>query len=357
MNSTQQCSSPGQAYRNRWPRAIGLGIGFLGVATVFYQRGAEPWMWVLLVFHGFVWPQVAFARAVRNRDPRRAEEHNLLVDAFLGGGWAVLMHFNLVPSVVILTMMAMNNIAVGGPRLFGQGAAAMVAGALLAGFVAGFGLEPRSSLIEMLASVPMLVAYPVLIGFTTHRLAMRLADERSRFQTLSRTDALSGLNNRGQWDLMVAAEFARLRRNGGECALLLIDIDHFKAFNDRHGHARGDAAIVQVARILQEERRTEDVVARYGGEEFTVLMPGADLAGGRKMAERLRRRFDQAAMEGDRLTVSVGVAAFDAGMKSARDWVARADTALYQAKRQGRDRTVAYSPEMGVRPMPEPQPT
>lgn len=356
MTSSRQCSSPSQAYRNHWPRTVGLGIGFFCVAAVFHQRGAEPWMWALLAFHGFLWPHLAFTRAARARDPRLAEAHNLLFDACLGGAWAVLMHFNAVPTAVILSMMAMNNVAVGGLRLFGRGTAAMLCGGLVAALAAGFGFEPRSSLTEMAASLPMLVVYPLLIGYMTHHLAVRLADERSRFRELSRTDALSGLYNRGQWDLMLEAEFARLQRNGGQCALLMIDIDHFKAFNDRHGHARGDAAIVQVARILQQERRREDAVARYGGEEFTVLMPGADLSGGHGLAERLRQRFEEAAMEGDTLTVSIGVAAFDPAMATPRDWLARADTALYRAKRQGRGRTVAYSPEMGAQGAAQLQP-
>lgn len=334
----------GQARHNYVPRAIGLALGAICVAGVFYERGASPFAWWALGIYALAWPHVALLHALRSEHPYRAETRNLLLDSLLGGVWIVLMQFSLLPSVLLASMLSMDTIVVGGWRLFLRGLAAILAGGCAAALAFGVTVDPRVSMFVLLASLPVLVGYPLIVGLITHDLARRLARQRREFERLSRTDSLSGLYNRLHWDESITADFAQLQRHGGEAALLLLDVDRFKEYNDTWGHAAGDEAIRHVARVLRSECRMEDRIARYGGEEFAVLLPAISPDKARTAAERLRARIGSGDSRFAGLTVSIGIAAFDSGLVDADEWMLRADRALYAAKRAGRNCCVVAEP-------------
>jgi len=150
---------------------------------------------------------------------------------------------------------------------------------------------------------------------------------------LARTDALTGLPNRRAWDEALATALARAVSGGHGLTLAIIDLDDFKSFNDRHGHTAGDAMLRKAADAWQGTLRSTDILARYGGEEFAVLLPGCAIGAATELLERLRIATPHPQ------TCSVGVATWRIG-DSPEDLVARADDALYEAKRRGRDRLV-----------------
>jgi two-component system cell cycle response regulator len=157
------------------------------------------------------------------------------------------------------------------------------------------------------------------------------------------TDGLTGLHSRRFFEQNLRAEAARAARSGGDLGLLLLDIDHFKKVNDTYGHNGGDRVLVEVAHRLSRLARPGDLVARYGGEEFAVLLPGADPAQAREIAERVRRGIGGApiAVAESRLyrvTASVGVAGLAGAGHECDELVLAADRALYAAKNAGRDR-------------------
>jgi len=158
---------------------------------------------------------------------------------------------------------------------------------------------------------------------------------------LARQDALTGLLNRGAIGRALQREWSRRERSGVGYAVLMVDVDHFKRVNDSLGHAAGDAVLREVARRLGLGRRPLDRIGRYGGEEFVVLLPGIDGAGALTVAERLREAVAAAPVAIDAqtvaVTVSIGVAAAAAGDASPDAPVARADAAMYAAKRAGRN--------------------
>lgn len=156
---------------------------------------------------------------------------------------------------------------------------------------------------------------------------------------LARHDGLTGLCNRQEFDAALEREFSRAQRSGAPLSLVLVDVDHFKAVNDTHGHQRGDEVLRQVGAGLEQLVRREDVAARYGGEEFVVLLPGVDGAGGSAFAERVRLRLRDG-VEDVPVTVSVGVACYPDNAVELEGLVGCADAALYEAKRTGRDRVV-----------------
>ena len=181
------------------------------------------------------------------------------------------------------------------------------------------------------------------LGYVTevfNDMAARLRDGRRELERLSVTDDLTGLYNRRYLMDMLALEMRRSRRMHHPFAVLIADVDNFKPYNDAHGHLEGDAALARIAAILRDTSRDVDCAARYGGEEFVVLMPETELEGGVDMAERIRERLADDAAIGEKLTISIGVAQFAADGETPETLLARADAALYQAKRDGRDRVV-----------------
>jgi diguanylate cyclase (GGDEF)-like protein len=161
-------------------------------------------------------------------------------------------------------------------------------------------------------------------------------------QRLSITDGLTGLWNYRYFTMSVTKEIERASRFGRPLALLMLDLDHFKAVNDSFGHQRGDAVLVELAGRIRAEARDVDTVARYGGEEIVVVLPETDEAGARQAAERFcsavrRRPFGEPGSQPIRLTISAGVAVYPGHGSSASALLAAADAALYESKRAGRD--------------------
>ncbi|MFW6079444.1 MAG: sensor domain-containing diguanylate cyclase, partial [Gemmatimonadota bacterium] len=165
--------------------------------------------------------------------------------------------------------------------------------------------------------------------------ALENARLHAEVRRLSLTDPLVQLPNRRQLDLFLRKEFEAAHR-GRQLCFALYDLDHFKDFNDTHGHRAGDIALIRFAEVLQHETRAMNLAARYGGEEFATVLSDTGRAGGRAHAERVRRRAEQ--VFAGRLTVSAGVAVYSPGMKSPIELVVAADDALYRAKTSGRNR-------------------
>ncbi len=168
------------------------------------------------------------------------------------------------------------------------------------------------------------------------------------------TDALTGLHNRRWLDGQLPRAMAVVQQSKKSLALLMIDADHFKQFNDQYGHAAGDQALSRLANVLQESLRTEDSVVRYGGEEFTVLLPNSDEPLALAIAERIRAAVAATALlidgveKGRRITVSVGAAvATTEGPLGHDELLRRADKALYQAKSVGRNRVERFTDALG----------
>ena len=330
------------ARRMYLPRIIGFPLGAICVGGGLWEIGAPAWLWTLLAVHALGWPHLAYAFAARSRNPYRAEFWNLALDSVWGGAWIAVMHFNLAPSAVIMAMQAMDKAAAGGLKFLARCFAAQVAAAAAVAFV--LQIEPQllqSGPVARLASVPLLVVFPIMVGLTAYYLGRRVRRQNIELAALSSTDGLTRLPNHSAWLEAVEREFARCRREDGRAAVLMMDLDHFKQINDGHGHAAGDEVLRGVSEVLREVVRAHDIPGRYGGEEFGVLLPGTDVAGAEAIAERIRRKIEWASFAGEvKVTASIGCAALDAADATPASWVARADRALYAAKAAGRNRAV-----------------
>jgi diguanylate cyclase (GGDEF)-like protein len=160
------------------------------------------------------------------------------------------------------------------------------------------------------------------------------------------TDELTGLYNHRRFQEAMDAEAERAKRFGQDMGLVMLDIDNFKQVNDTYGHQQGDVVLAEVARIVRESSREIDAPARYGGEELAVVLPGTDLDGAYNLAERMRHGIEELSFpladgRGElRVTASLGVASMPHSATDPRELLARADAALYEAKRSGKNKVV-----------------
>ena len=159
------------------------------------------------------------------------------------------------------------------------------------------------------------------------------AELLTRVEAIARTDSLTGLPNRRAWDEELMREMDRARRFGHPLAVAMLDLDHFKLFNDQRGHLAGDSLLQEAAAEWRLQLRVSDFIARYGGEEFAITLPSCTLEGAKVVVDRVRRATPLGQ------TCSAGAIQWD-GEEDADRVIARADAALYQAKVAGRDRTV-----------------
>jgi diguanylate cyclase (GGDEF)-like protein len=176
-------------------------------------------------------------------------------------------------------------------------------------------------------------------------MAEQLEESHSRLQSLALKDPLTGRLNHRSFHEALMKELGEADAAGAPLALVVLDLDHFKAINDNHGHSYGDEVLRSASRALRDAVRTGDLVARVGGEEFALILPGADAETARGVAERSRANLAEMGVGGDRLTCSAGVASFPRDARDATSLFNLADGALYWAKRSGRDRTRLFDPE------------
>lgn len=322
------------------PRCIGLGLGGICVGGALYQHGAAPWAWVLLALHALAWPHLAYLWSRRSAEPFAQEHANLRLDSAFGAFWVPAMGFNLLPSVLILAMLSMDNIAVGGLRLLLHGLLANLLGLLLGLLLFGLELELASDLATTVACLPFLVVFPLTIGSVTFRQAVQLSEQKKRLYWLSQRDALSGLYTRAYWEERLDEELQHFQRHARTSTLLLTDIDHFKQINDRYGHLVGDEVIQRVGAILRDHVRQGDVAARLGGDEFCILLPQADAKDALRVVQRIQASLAQLhfgpAGQTLQATMSYGIAQLEPALASRTQWVEAADQALYAVKRSQR---------------------
>lgn len=175
---------------------------------------------------------------------------------------------------------------------------------------------------------------------------IELESMNGRLKQLTKTDFLTQLFNRGHWEENLIQEFKRLQRYAHTSTLLMCDIDHFKRINDTYGHAAGDVVIQAIAEAVRQTLRATDIAGRYGGEEYAVLLVDTALDDAAVLAERLRQSVEAMLINYNehkiKVTLSLGIAQYNAEMKEHRQWIEASDKALYRSKANGRNQVTRY---------------
>lgn len=186
----------------------------------------------------------------------------------------------------------------------------------------------------------------VAVGSRILSMETRLRENLAQQSELAARDGLTGLYNRRKFDTHLTEEIRRSRRYNRPLALIMVDIDHFKHYNDTYGHVQGDRLLQELAKVLVHSVRSTDFVARYGGEEFAIILPETNKTCSLLAAEKIRAAVAthpflmSGSQPGGSLTLSMGVASYPEDMPDTEVLVERADQALYQAKQTGRNRAV-----------------
>nr|AGU09859.1 GGDEF domain [uncultured organism] len=325
------------------PRCLGLSMGFLAVFASLPPLVHGRLVLALLVAYCFVWPHMAYGLARISARPVDAERRSMLVDALASGFFAGVMGFNPIPSVCIVSMVTMNNMAMGGPRFMRVGLAATGAGAALAWLVFKTPFDDTLTHVQIVACLPLLVLYPLSLGYVSYLTAVKLTRHRNQLSLMSKTDYLTGLSNRAAFNDILAAWVAAPAAAIDRSVVALVDVDGFKAINDQHGHLAGDRALQSVAAIMTSCVGKEDTVARYGGDEFCIILRNVGQAEAARTFEHMCKLAQptRAVEPGEPIpTLSIGAALYDPRAATGELWIHRADGAMYLAKKGGRNQVV-----------------
>lgn len=343
-------------YRHIYPlRTLGMGLGGLLLGSVLYGTPSPAWTWWLLALGALGWPHLAYLLARHSRDPYRAEVRNLLIDSAIVGLWVPLMHFNLLPSVVLVAVTTYDKFSTGIKRLWLYSLPGMLGTGALATLL--LRPEPRleSSLLVVIFTLPVIIVHTMAVSVASYRLIRTVARQNRELEAMRRTDAQTGLAARSHWQEQASASLERFHACGESACLLMIDIDHFKPINDVHGHTVGDEVIRAVGQVILDCVRAHDHAGRYGGDEFAVVCSGVHADEAQAIAERIRDRIAAVRLRELpelQLTSSIGLAETGRSHISLRDWINDADTALYRAKHGGRNQVAGSRA-----PMPPGMPT
>ena len=321
-------------------RILGMGLGGMVVATVLWERQASPLAWTALLLATLVWPHVAYLLTRRAADPYAAEVRNLLIDSALVAALVPLMHFNLLPSVMLLTLTMMDKITTGIRGLWVRALWVMLAAGVASTAVMGLHWAPETSMRVMVACLPVMSLHTLSVSVVSYQLIRQSARQNQMLDELRRVDALTGLFGRGHWQEQAEAALRRHHTTDEPACMLMLDIDHFKEINDAYGHTVGDEVIRALAHVVRGNVRAGDCAGRYGGDEFAIVLPGMHARDALAIAQRIREQTEGVRLRSLpelRITSSIGVAPADHRHSSLRAWIDAADAALYVAKNGGRN--------------------
>lgn len=335
----------------------------LGAHLLDRPQGALVWGALALQF--LLGPQLQFWLARRSPRPMKAEFVNMLLDSVAFGAWQAVLGFPLALTVALFIGASVNLTVFRGLRGVGESTGSFALGALLGAWLGGWAGPTEAGGLALVLTAGALLAYVLLVAFTAYTRSVSLHEARQQVRVSERAlqrqldenqilqaqlkdqaqrDALTGVFNRRYLVEALERELAQAQCQGLPLSLMLMDIDHFKRVNDTHGHQVGDEVLRGAAALLGGHVRAGDVVCRYGGEEFLLLLPGMPEAQAVERAERCRRELAERAITVGqaevRVTLSIGVATFPVHGDSVAGLIECADRALYDAKRQGRDRVV-----------------
>ena len=305
-----------------------------------------------MVLPAFVWPHVAYLITRHSQDPYRAEARNLLVDSAMAASFVPLIHFNLLPSVLLLTLTMVDKITTGIRGLWARSVPAMLGGGLVGTLLAGLHWAPDTSMRVIVACLPVMALHTISVSVVSYQLIRKTAHQNQLLVELRRVDALTGLFVRGHWQEQAEAALRRHHNTNQPACMLMMDIDHFKQINDQHGHTVGDEVIRALAHVARGNVRAVDCAGRYGGDEFAIVLPGMQARDALALAHRIREQTEGVRLRSlpdVRITSSIGVAPADHRHSNLRAWIDAADAALYVAKNGGRNR-VAGSIEPALAP-------
>lgn len=349
-------------HRNRtWGfLALGLAIG------MHMTQKMPVWhLWALLIGTYVIYPQLAWWVSRRSANPLQQEIWHMRLDALLCGAWTAALYFPLWIGFTLFITVVVNLTLFRGLRGLGESLISWVCGAFLVGALSGWIIQPDTDWAVTWTTLIMLSLFLLVTAVDNQQRSMRLHQTRVKLRASEQSlqhqlqeisalqiqlkdqalrDSLTGLFNRYRLAEVLNREMERCKRSNQSLTLVLMDIDHFKNINDRWGHQVGDEVLRQVAGRLVSNIRSGDWCFRYGGEEFLLILPEAGMDAAWHKADKLRQSLEATpllcgAVQVD-VTISAGLSIYPTHGANLDALLSSADQALYQAKREGRNRVV-----------------
>ncbi len=317
-------------------RLVGMGLGGLPIAAVLVENASGLPYWLWLIGSCYVWPWLALLWAKNSKDPFATERRNLTLDSFIAGTWVSLLHFNLLPSMMLLVITSADKISTGIKHLWLYSLPFILAGIALGGLLTGFAFQPETSMAVILATLPIMSLHTLAVSYGTSRLVRKVSKQNRKLTVLSQTDFLTGMFNRGQWQKLATQCLEARQKSPDTNAsnLILVDVDKFKAINDTYGHSVGDDVLKAIAKAITTNAGPKSLQARLGGDEFAIIVP-LGLAKAKDVAKAIRTAVKAIRLAGHselRCSVSTGVAENSVLHRSLRQWFDQADQDLYRQK-------------------------
>ena len=370
-------------------RTASFAMMFVATSLHIHAKNYSPMAWVFLVLLFLVYPQLQYWRSCRAVNPVQAEIGNLFMDSVLLGAFMAALAFSVWLSFAAMVGTLTNNAANKGWRGIGETMLALLVGVMLWIAAVGFQFSPQTEWSAAVFCMLGLTTYLLAIGnagfirnlqlrrvreelrvrekellTANEALVVNLQDIKALQQQLrdqASHDALTTLYNRRYLDSSLERELASCKREVKPLALLMMDVDHFKKFNDRYGHLAGDQCLISVARAIKDSaKRASDLAARYGGEEFVLLLPGTDVTTAQRLAEELRQSIESLGIAHElssfgKVTISIGLAVvISDACADVASLLRAADEALYHAKHGGRNQVrLASQPRQAMGEWPK----
>lgn len=337
-------SRPELLHKRIYPhRVIGMGLAALPIAMVLEQIDAPIFSWIWCAFGCFIWPHLAYLIAHKSKKPYICERNNLTFDSFFAGSWAPLLHFNLLPSVMLIAITMADKISSGVRKMWLYGAIFVVLGITFSGLLTGFKIDIESSTNVILATLPIVIVHTLVVSISSYKLVRRVHLKNQNLNELSRKDPLTGLYNCRVWQEQAHSLFKNNNHDNAPLSMLVIDIDNFKQVNDQYGHAVGDKLLLAIAKVIKKHTNETSIAGRLGGDEFGLIIQGDEDKAcrvGYEILSNIRKLMITEAAPHE-FSVSIGTASTSLNFKQYQDWFNLADATLYSAKDSGRNTLVS----------------
>lgn len=327
-------------------RVIGMAFGGLPIAVILLELQSSVLVWLWWFFGCYLWPHLALFFAKKSSNPFKFERNNLIFDSFIAGTWTALLHFNLLPAVLLLAITVADKVSSGIKDLWLYSMPFMFLGILLPAALTGFAYQPVSSMNVIIACLPILILHTLLVSMGSYQLVRKVQLQNRKLRELSQKDPLTSLYNRRHWQQQTQELMKQCATSNTSATLILIDIDYFKQINDTHGHSIGDDVLIAISKIITQAIPENSIAGRLGGDEFAIAVP-RNLEKSRILAENISQQVKTIQLETQTkliCSISIGISGFDnASTSDLRNWFDKADKNLNQAKDSGRNKIIIIS--------------
>lgn len=325
-------------------RFSGMLLGFPSALVVFIDLQVHYLYWLWSFVACLLWPFVAYWRVKKSVNPVIAERNNLVMDTFFICSFIPLMNFNLLPSVLFLTITMTDKISSSVRRVLLPSFVSALLTIVLFGSFTGFQIALNSELYVIISCFPLLIMHTLSISIMTNRLVRNIKAKNKKLKEYSQKDFLTGLYNKRYWYKKAEEWLAESQENNTDLSLILLDGDHFKEVNDTFGHLVGDDILCEVGKVLLSFQDDSLIVGRLGGDEFAVIIKDG-VGGAQQVAKILKNQIGNIRLPEFpelRFSVSLGVVERNKEVEliDFKDFFKKADEALYQAKHEGRGQVV-----------------